>query len=259
MQTLIYVFSGTGNSLLIANSIAKKLPQSKVIPLVDLLKTSLSPKLEDVNIGLIFPVYFYKMPAIVKRVLEENLLPKSKSIFCITSSGEETPNVIYDVNKLLGKNGSSLAFGKSLSLADNSIILKTSLVQRNKALYELDLKIDEIVQHIKNMDHIPLVAPNLWHLTLGPLTKFSFIHLYSAQNRYVDSRCINCNLCTRLCPVENIRNIDGKISIGQNCEWCFACLNWCPTQAIHFGKIHPNKTQQYHAPGIHSSQLSHRK
>ncbi|ONI46536.1 hypothetical protein AN640_03210 [Candidatus Epulonipiscium fishelsonii] len=59
------------------------------------------------------------------------------------------------------------------------------------------------------------------------------------------NKCIGCERCAKICPVNNIKVIDGKAKIGKKCAECFGCIHWCPKQAV---KINRNikKTNQYH-------------
>jgi ferredoxin len=73
--------------------------------------------------------------------------------------------------------------------------------------------------------------------------------------RILKEKCIQCGLCTKICPVENIKIVNGNVKWDHNCIRCFACLNWCPQCAIRFGRIKPGLKQQYHCPGVHASDV----
>ena len=71
----------------------------------------------------------------------------------------------------------------------------------------------------------------------------------------VDEKCNGCGICSRVCPVGNIRMVDDagephRRPVWQHrCEQCFACLQWCPQEAIQFG----SKTsggKRYHHPDV---------
>ncbi|HSJ56090.1 MAG TPA: EFR1 family ferrodoxin [Anaerolineae bacterium] len=72
---------------------------------------------------------------------------------------------------------------------------------------------------------------------------------------HVDERCQGCGTCARVCPV---RNIDMITYAGAEhawpawqgrCEQCFACLQWCPNEALQFGKKTAGR-QRYHHPDV---------
>jgi flavodoxin len=63
----IYWFSGTGNSLAIARALAEK-TSAQLTPIATLIKakTIISPA---ETVGLVFPVYDFKAPAIIKEFI----------------------------------------------------------------------------------------------------------------------------------------------------------------------------------------------
>lgn len=56
---------------------------------------------------------------------------------------------------------------------------------------------------------------------------------------------IICGECVKVCPLNNIQLIDGKPAWGKNCTHCMACINYCPTAAIEYGKQTKDKPR-YH-------------
>jgi len=83
MNTEIYYFSGTGNSLHIARELHERLPGSKLIPIVSLLKQDIIEVKAEV-IGLVFPIYFMLAPRPVQDFLQT-----------IGKKGEETGCFFY--------------------------------------------------------------------------------------------------------------------------------------------------------------------
>lgn len=56
----------------------------------------------------------------------------------------------------------------------------------------------------------------------------------AAQQYTVNDACVQCGICTKVCPVGNIRQTeDGHIRFGNYCEVCYACIQNCPQHAIH--------------------------
>ncbi len=61
MKTVIYYFSGTGNSLKFAKDLSDKLEKSEIVPIAKLWEQDIIvPQSEKV--GLIFPLYFGVVP-----------------------------------------------------------------------------------------------------------------------------------------------------------------------------------------------------
>ena len=66
---------------------------------------------------------------------------------------------------------------------------------------------------------------------------------------FADEKCTACGICAKLCPSRNIVITEGKPVWQHRCEQCFACLQWCPEEAIQYGKNTKNK-KRYHHPEI---------
>ena len=71
---------------------------------------------------------------------------------------------------------------------------------------------------------------------------------------YADENCINCQTCEKICPVNNIKMKKKKPVWQHNCEQCFACLQWCPKQAIQFGE-HTIGNKRYRHPDVKAADL----
>jgi hypothetical protein len=83
-ETLIYSFSGTGSSLLVAGKIAQRLEDAAPRPLMELLRGPKTAGPESAPaVGLVFPIYFDRMPEIVRSALETRALPAAPYVFAV--------------------------------------------------------------------------------------------------------------------------------------------------------------------------------
>jgi len=46
------------------------------------------------------------------------------------------------------------------------------------------------------------------------------------------SKCVGCEACVGVCPVEAISMQDGVAQVGDACIDCGACVGECPSEAI---------------------------
>jgi MinD superfamily P-loop ATPase len=80
-------------------------------------------------------------------------------------------------------------------------------------------------------------------------------HIPKTDKRFrADEKCSRCGICQKVCPVNNIEMIDGKPAWKGHCEQCLACLQWCPEQAIQYGKNTTGR-KRYHHPEVKISDL----
>ncbi|NRX98609.1 flavodoxin domain-containing protein [Clostridium beijerinckii] len=67
MNTTIYYFSGTGNSLKVANDLSNQLTDSKIVK-ISKNNMSVFNDTQSDKIGFVFPVYNAGIPVIVKKL-----------------------------------------------------------------------------------------------------------------------------------------------------------------------------------------------
>ena len=88
MQTTIYYFTGTGNSLKVAKDLAQKLKECELIPIAKVWHTE---DLESTSekIGFIFPLYYSGLPKIVYDFINKTDFSKSNYFFTVVTSAED--------------------------------------------------------------------------------------------------------------------------------------------------------------------------
>jgi ferredoxin len=63
-------------------------------------------------------------------------------------------------------------------------------------------------------------------------------HLITDKHFWVDEEaCIQCGLCAKLCPVDDIEGLPPHWKHDGSCTNCLACYHHCPQHAIHWGTM----------------------
>ncbi len=281
MATQIYYFSGTGNCLVVAKTIAKSvgcLPIS--IPAV-----ADSPMIstEADTVGIVFPAYLaslYGVPLVVETFVRKLEGIQSKHLFAVCScGGYEIVNAVpplKNLSKLVRSIGGTLFAKYSVRLPMNNlnyehipIPIETSsevIIDRSKTVIEdICARIasrkrerHRLLRCLVNLILIPmnvaLSKPCLKSLRemarQPPDSDLGFRELIplTDQSITVDENCTGCALCTRVCPVHNIFMVANKPVWEHRCEMCVACDEWCPQNAIHHWSR--AKGVKYHHPAI---------
>jgi ferredoxin/flavodoxin len=256
VKNIIFYFTGTGNSLVVARDIANKIGDTKLVS----ISHAISEDFIDLSyerIGFVFPVYFSSVPVIVKRFLEELNFNKSQYVFCILTYGGTYVSTFSIFNNYITKRGGILSSGFPVRMPGNYIVKYGAYP---KLLQRMLLKGEK-----KKVDHISYALKEKKILFKA---KESFITSYftaygekrfvnfgkGAQNFYINDKCNGCASCERICPVNNIKIKSEQPNWGNECEQCMACIQWCPMKAIEY----TNKTvkrKRYQHPEIKMSDL----
>lgn len=254
METSIYYFSGTGNSLYLAKKLSEGIPGSN---LYSIPKFQGGHVVSSEVLGLVFPTHALDVPVMVKDFIQKVDVSKVKYIFSIVTCGDKIGNTIVYLDELLRSKKSKLDYGLEVKLADNSIYYKTPDIEIEKRFKELDTILArascDILNRNRNIDSYSKFTK--WSFMSVALKMAMKYYLKDGKKKVSSEKCIRCGLCEKICPSKNISNIDGNMVFGENCVNCYGCINWCPKEAISFGKINVHDGKQYRCAGIKADEL----
>lgn len=231
---MIYCFSGTGNSQWVANKLEGLLTD------------------ENDVFGMVFPVYAWGIPKVVKEYIEKHLedIKSAKYVWAVMTCGDDIGYADAILNKTLGRKADAIF---SVHMPNTYVCLPGFDVDKDEVaqskVQETIKRMPDIAESIKNREQKTEVVRGgfAWMKThvLRPLfNRFLVTDKYFHTNK----TCIQCKCCVRTCPLDNITT-DEKGQIvwkHENCTGCLRCYHRCPNHAVHFGKFTQNKGQKIH-------------
>jgi len=267
----IYYFSGTGNSLHVARELQKRIPESKLIPMISLLNEDII-ETKGETIGFVFPVYLTSTPDPVRRFLKKIDLKSAQYIFAVTTNCGYPGKVGMYLEKLFKKRGKNIDFYFTLKMAGNSPkgVMPSFMIAQDWASritkeaisaldYEAQNKLDiihkVIINKEKNIGKDNPNPPNFFMKYINRLlqlpVEWASEHTHPKINFYVDSTCTGCNLCEKVCLSGKIKMNNGKPLWQKDikCYYCYACFNFCPEQSI-LVKNYTHKDGRYWHPDV---------
>ncbi|MFX1418158.1 MAG: EFR1 family ferrodoxin [Promethearchaeota archaeon] len=253
MRTSIYYFTGTGNSLIIAKELVKKLEETELIPIAKIFESE-NLEARSQNVGFVFPLYWSGLPKIVYDFISKLDLSYSNYFFTvITSAGDINEFPLKQLNKILKLKSKKLNAGFFITMPSNYIIgSDTHSEEHQKEFFEkANKKVVTISEIVKNRkENLP---QDIFEKDLSRSEKFNKNFreevFESDKSFYANDNCNNCGICEIVCPVNNIILTEGVPQWQHRCQQCLACINFCPEQAIQFGK-ETLKSNRYHHPDI---------
>jgi ferredoxin/flavodoxin len=243
MQTaIIYVFSGTFNTLKAAGMISDSLAKRGVSATVCEIKKPFEniPLPEGVDwVGFGYPVHAFNIPEVLFQFVKR--LPNSKQkVFIFKTSGE--PSHFNDGSshllwRLLTRKGYDVMLETHMLMPYNILFrypdslakqmyLYTEAQSRQLAIRVTSGECDNIRFHVRH-----IVFSFLFRIE-WPGAKFNGL-LCSVNSK----KCTQCGLCTKMCPTGNIRIENSRVRFGGQCAMCMRCAMFCPKDAVRFGLV----------------------
>jgi ferredoxin len=267
MKTAVYYFSGTGNSLSVAKELAKEIGDSTIYPLSKIMSAvkssekSISPTGD--RIVIVTPVYMGGVPRIVAEFTRKLKMDEEKKVYAIATHGGVAGRVLFQVDGILRENNSHLSGGFLIKMPGNNITLYSAhpKSKQESMLRVAKIRIKEIAQVIREGVNYRLEESHgpVGHILSGPIYKVTIMHLKDRDRFfYVTEKCNGCGMCAGICPVHNIKMVDGRPEWQHNCEQCMACIQWCPVEAIEHGSKTTGRKRYTH-PDIQPEELMHSK
>jgi len=262
MDTTIYYFSATGNSLQVARNLKAELKPCSLVSIPEAMQNTVVT-CSSKRIGLVFPVYAWGAPRIVMDFLEKLTLPDETYIFAVVTCVGIPAKTLPSVRKALKKKGSDLDAGFVVRAECSSMMKKNmldkvviSLDQKRKRIQTGESRLNEIASTIQKLQkHKPENSSPVANL-FGLLFHSYGINFFktASQDFQVSSDCNACGTCVRVCPRGNIALKNGRPQFHKDCEMCHACIHWCPGFAITHPGFQPG-TPQYHHPQVRVKEM----
>ena len=254
MKMRLFVHTGTGNSLWIARQLALELKDTTLefMPFLS-VDSKRDFVIEADRAGIIFPVHIWGLPIRVIQFINHLQVKPETYFFALAVNAGQTAATLLQLQRLMSTRGLPLALGYSMIMPSNYTPWggPGPISTQQRRFKEAQDKVKAIARDVLMGGQKKVERGPLWQNIL-----FSWIYKTSLRQVpkmdkkfWVDDKCNSCGICSRACPAGNIEMINEEPTWLHRCEQCFACLQWCPQEAIQSGK----KTvtyPRYHHPEI---------
>lgn len=232
----IFFFSGTGMTKYVIEQLVQALePLSAQVDLYPIEETQLQQvSLNNYDlIGIAYPVHAFNAPKIVINFAKQLPDDLSKSVFLISTAGEDHP-VNYSSSqllmKILRKKQCSVFYDKQLYMPSNFAI-QYDEIKVEELLSSVNAAIPQTAQEISSSAERKQSSSSMstCMASIGRAEWFGAVWL--GKLFYADKNCNHCGICSANCPNHNITN-GNNVRFRWHCGLCMRCLYICPQRAI---------------------------
>ncbi|MCL2426454.1 MAG: EFR1 family ferrodoxin [Oscillospiraceae bacterium] len=231
-------FSGTGNSKYVAELFCKHNDNDvECYSIEENIDFENLISAEDV-IAFCYPVYMSRVPRIMRGFVAQHmhtLKGKKTIVFCtqLILSGDGT----RAFTMLFPKNHINVIYTEHFFMPNNMpdvpILPISTGKSINKYLVRANRKMESVCRDIQN----GIVRKRGYSIPSRILGMPQGAALQATEKRAnrvvsIDSDCTQCNLCIKICPMNNFSLEDEKVIHNHNCTMCYRCINACPEKAI---------------------------
>ena len=247
MKTAIYYFTGTGNSYSAAARLCDSLGDCTLVPIASLPNDTIVPDARCA--GIVCPVYDLGLPEIVDSFARRLDTHEADYLFAVLTMGGIGVSALHQLDRILKRRGNGLDGAWAVPMPGNFVPLSRppTGAKLERILDRANREIDTIAGQIKRRGKVPPApAPFsslLWHLLYpGYIRNIATLD----EKFWVTDDCIFCGTCAKVCPVENIKMVDGMPEWLHRCQLCMGCMHFCPTDAIQWGSRTENRGRYIH-------------
>lgn len=233
----VLYFTGTGNSLYVARQLAGAEGETLSIP--QLMRRQ-QFDIEADEIGIVYPIYGHMPPNMVRRFIQKARL-RAGYTFAVLTYGNRKCNAVEICDGISRAAGNPFDYIGTIVMVDNWLpnFDMNEQIKIDKHIPENLARIGEDITAQRHW-HEPVSeeerAQHAGFLAASGLDPETGFLLRSERHFMITDACIECGVCTYVCPRGNYELRSGGVGVKGECEFCFACIQNCPQRAIQFVK-----------------------
>ena len=239
MKVILYVFSGTGNTLKVA-ALYKKYMNADVTVYRISEKSEKFPSPEEYDlVGVGYPIHAFSAPEPVINFCKKLPAVAYRRAFVFKTSGEGlhlNDGSSQKCIKILKKKGYDVTLERHIVMPYNMIYRHSDAMAKQMWIYAKAL-VKLSCNELESFKRENVKEPFYKTFFIPPLNwiESKFAHFHGPMFKVDTNKCIDCGKCAGVCPENNIEKIDGKYKFGHKCVLCMGCSFGCPVDAIHVG------------------------
>ena len=243
---MIVYFSGTGNSRFCADFLAEKL-EDEVTDSFTFIRNNTDAKIKtEKPLVFVCPTYSWQIPHVFRDFIKRSVWRGNNNVYFVMTCGSDIGNAQKTNSELCAEKGFDYMGTLEVIMPENYIAMFSapSEAEADKivkaALPVLEKGAECIIKGLSFPEKKITPADKL---KSGFINELFYPMFVKAKPYRVLPSCIGCGKCASVCPMGNIEIKEGKPVWGNECTQCMACMNYCPKEAIEYGRKSAGKVR----------------
>lgn len=250
---IVYYFSGTGNARNVAawlcEAATKKHMPGRMVNIADVDRRHVETPDPDALVAFVSPVHGFNYPPIMVHFLYHFPRGGNDVLLLNTRAGMKIGSVVtpglsgvtfYLASLLLMVKGYAIKAHYPVNLPSNWMSLHPALNKRTvdflyaKYRPKVDATASRALEGGRNFKGLIEIVQDV---AIAPVALGYYLvgRFFFAKSFYASRACDDCGVCIKGCPVQAIREVDGRPFWTFSCESCMKCMTMCPKKAIETG------------------------
>lgn len=221
----------------------------EIVSMNDLLKAGMrKPLASQKPLVFVVPTYGWRIPKIVSDFIRETDFSGNNKAYFVMTCGDGTGNAAGYAARLCTEKNLVYMGLASIVMPENYIAMfeVPDKIQAKEIIKKAEPGMRTIAEYIKNGQQLPPENVTLVDRFLSSVVNPIFYRFFvSAKGFYATDECVACGKCVHLCPLNNVRLLEGKPQWGEECTHCMACICGCPEEAIEYRNKSRGKRRYY--------------
>lgn len=248
---MILCFTGTGNSLTVAELLAAKLNDEVVM--MDTDQYTSPRRLSDgERLVWVMPVHSWGIPKAVDKYMRKIAIGGAENArhYLVVTCGDDCGLTADIWRKNLCRRGWDGRAAHSVFMPNTYVLLPGFNVDSQK---DAEAKMDAMKARVEEIGHAIKCSSPIDNIFRGKFAWLKSRIIYPLFMKFMTSPkpfkttndCIACGKCENICPMANIKidNAERRPVWGRNCTICLGCYHVCPRHAVAYGSKTANKGQ----------------
>lgn len=246
---MILYFTGTGNSQYAAEYL-KSILKKDIVSVNEYMKKEETAEFHtDECFIFVFPTYAWRIPKVVEGFLRKCSFSGNADAWFVLTCGDSIGNAGAYAKKFCEEKGLNYRGMADVVMPENYITMfKAPAEEEEPLIMEMaHRRLKSVAETILRDQDLTQKSPKakLLSSAINPV----FYKLFVKDKAfYAKDCCTGCGFCEKICPLQNIRIVNGRPEWQGDCTQCMACICGCPTEAIEYGKKSVGKRRYWCEP-----------